>query len=665
MPDINTLPFTLGGGGNPDISDPAEVITAMQNTPGFFSSEVYQTLMREDPFLAYISRTKKFFAEGMGDTDTTLVFDVSAPTERDVLNWQVIKEAAPGYNPSAFNVTKTISYGHRKVSACLYKDAVKSPVFSKWDLCFKPKREAQMAQIRQIMVNWTRGIWMHWATMSFQRTVTCRILNSGFGHQAEQVGSYPQWCRPTSILTWRWLEALHPMVYNTPRGATTPEGQKLNDVLAEKQMIFLGHEMFQAMAEQYAREVATDFGKLGGEVHIPELGFVQNRGKYVFALVPYPRRFREPVGNETWEDCIIPSRISVPASGGAAAGFEQQENPDYRNPAIAKYEEIRWANLDSVEWLVPPRAMVKSMSNGKVEMFPASNYTGEFIPVNIKTENDPDAENCWFLARYASGMKGMFPQRSRAIMALAAHPTVKDYTLSGVLPGADADVNRYPITACGLTAAGYLNLLITGTLPADGATPPGTSLFIVSQTGKKYLIGTIHTNNAFAGDHRHAAGRSIDISLPSSLSAAQNCRQQCDPWSHLAFLPASTPSDEAGEPCALCGDGTEGDADVNCTLFAAFYTDSVSDVQNSSNTSIVTGEPFTTAAALQTALNTYLGANGGGTAVVTLGADYLWTVTITADADGGAALEALKSGHITFQDGVGTNKVSFTAENCD
>jgi hypothetical protein len=200
-------------------------------------------------------------------------------------------------------------------------------------------------------------------------------------------------------------------------------------------------------------------------------------------------------------------------------------------------------------------------------------------------------------------------------------------------------------------------------LPADGSTPDGKSLFIVSQSGKKYIIGTIHANGSFAGDHQRASGRLLEISLPSSLSAHQNERNQCDPWSHLAWLGADTPSD-AGVPCALCGNGTAGDDAANCTLLAMFYTDSVTDVVNSSGTSIVTGEPFTTSAGLQTALNTYLAANGGGTAVVSLSSDFLWTVTITADADGGTAITALRTGKITFQDGVGTNDVPFTLENC-
>lgn len=664
MSNFNVLPVTLGGGGLADIPDPLDVITSMQNQPGFFSSEVYQTLVFDDPFHDYLSKTKKFFAEGMGDTDTTLVFDVSAPSERDVLNWQVIKEASPGYNPSAFNVTREIDYGHRKVSACLYKDAIRTKPFSKWDLTFKPKREMQMAQHRQIMSNYARQLWIHWATASFSRTVRCQVLNSAYGHGASAVGGYPVGILPDSHLTYNYLEALKPGVVSTSHGSITAEAKPMADSIGNKQMIFLGNDMFNAFMDELHQRSRTKYGTSPDNIVIPGLGDAKNLGNYMFVIVTYPRRFRLPVGGESWEDCIIPHRIKVASNGGAEVGSIDRENPDYRNPAIAKVEEIRWPNLDSVEWLVPPQAMVKSMSNGKVEMFPASDYSGNFFPVNFKSDNDPTGENCYFLARFASGMKGVFPERSRAILAVAAHPRVQPFIQDGqALPAGQNDSLRYPINGCGGNAVGRLSVLIAGTLPADGSTPDGKSLFIVSESGKKYIIGTIHANGAFAGDHQRAAGRMLEISLPSSLSAAQTCRPQCDPWSHLAWLAADTPSD-AGEPCALCGDGATGDADANCTLLAMFYTDSVTDVVNGSAASIVTGEPFTTAAGLQTALNTYLTANGGGTAVVSLGSDFLWTVTITADSDGGAGITALRAGKITFSDGVGTNDVSFTAENC-
>lgn len=649
----SSLPFVTGGSGQAADANPAEVITAMQNTPGWFSQQIYQSVSQEDPFLKYISGTKRFFNEQMGDTDTTLIFDVGMPTERDALGWQEVREASPGYNPSTFTVSRELTYGHRKVSATLFKDAVRTPSFSKIDLAFKPRREAQVGQILQIMTNWTRGIWPHWARNAWQKASRCRVLNSNYGHAAEQDNGYPTFVSPNEELTFEHLEAMFVHVNAAPRmykSVGQADGIKqMESKLNAKQVVFIGHEELKNLIDKYRRAVRSFSDPQ--DVFVPELGYATPIGKYMFVTMSTPRRFRERVGNESWDDCIIPSTIQVPAQGGAKAGVETIPNPDYFNPAIAKYSEILMPNLDTAEWLVPPTAMTKAITEGGKEWFPASDYSGEFMPINFQRDSDPMAETCYFIGRFMSGMKSLFPGRSRSILALACHQKVNGVA---VLGGVNNGVN-FPINAASLTVTGNLQFLISGTLPGTG--PAGTALYAVATSGAKYLVGSIVANNAWAGDNKTAAGRIVEIQLAAGLVAAQTLRNG-DPWEYLSFLSTATPSDP------VTGLPTNLPANTTPTLRAIFGTDTVTGAENAAASSLFSGT-FTTAAALKTALDTYLGANGGGTSVVTLATTgplaYVWTVTITGMA--GAGLTALRTGNILFQDGVGTNKVPFVGTN--
>ncbi len=652
----SSLPFNTGGAGQPADSTPAEVITAMQNTPGWFSQQIYQSITQEDPFLKYISGTKRFFNEQMGDTDTTLIFDIGMPSERDALGWQEVREASPGYNPSMFAVTKELTYGHRKVSATLFKDAVRTPSFSKIDLAFKPRREAQVAQILQVMTNWTRGIWPHWARNAWQKASRCTVLNSNYGHAAEQDNAYPTFVSPNQALSFDHLESIYVHVNATPRGfkaAGQAEGIKqVESKLDHKQVIFIGHEELKALIDKYYRNAVANHGFRPEDVFVPELGYATPIGKYLFVPLSTPRRFRERVGNETWDDAIIPSTIRVAASGGAKAGEETIPNPDYFNPAVALYSEILMPNLDTAEWLVPPSAMTKAITEKGKQWFPASDYSGEFMPINFPTQSDPMAETCYFIGRYMSGMKSLFPARSRAILALACHAKVDGVT---VLAGVNNGVN-FPVTAATVTVTGNLQFLISGTLPAVG--PAGTSLFAVTQQGLKYLVGTIVANTAFAGDTKNPAGRIVEFSLTPGLIAAQTARTGGDPWESLSFLATATPSDP------VTGLPTNLPANLIPTIGAIFATDTVTGAENAALSSLFAGT-YTTAGTLQTALNAYLAANGGGTAVVTMATTgvnaYVWTVKITGMA--GAGLTALRTGNLLFQDGAGINKVPFVGTN--
>jgi len=192
--------------------------------------------------------------------------------------------------------------------------------------------------------------------------------------------------------------------------------------------------------------------------------------------------------------------------------------------------------------------------------------------------------------------------------------------------------------------------LVAGTLP--DTLPAGYTLFATTQSGKRYIVGSIVTNAAFAGNEKYAAGRRVELTIAPS---GMNNENRGDPWAALEALPPNTPTDIA--------------ADTAETFAAYFITDVVTGMVGADGTTNLLGaSSYTTAAGLQTAIQTYLTANGGGTATVTGGAaadGYLWQVKIVSPgAAGDTALTDVDSG-ITFQDGIGINKASFLRENLD
>ena len=660
------IPHTVGQGpyGTAATADPNAIITQLYNEPGWLAATAWQAARAGSPLLQTFERTKEAFPEGQGSTYNELILDVGGPDETDVLGWTTVKEASPGYNPGSTTFTKTIEYGHRKVHACLTTDAIRTEMFNRQDLAFKPMLDQQLRQVSQIMSNYTRLLREYWVPMAFQNSVRCITLNAAYSNRAGDIGRYERSVLPSSVITHAHLEEQYVAVNAATRGISSPEeAAKLTIGKGDRQLVFIGDQALVMLEQTYIQNAATSYGYQRQEVQIPEIGATAVRiGKYDFVTTPTPRRFRAPTGNESWDACIVPSTIMVNSPNGK--GKVRVPNPDYYNTEIVVAEETMMVNLDAVKWLTPPRAMTApSATVQQKPLFGPTNYSGEFVPIAPSKDQDPFGDYVYYAGRFMSGMLGRFPERARSILHLPVQTVAADVALDQHSTG-PASATTYAIRQCVKMINGRLQLLIVGELPA--ACPTGMALFAVTSNGLKYLVGTIHSSTSYAGDAINPAGYLYEISFPSALSAIQTCRPDCDPWSHLVCLGASTPSDPAtGEPCALCGDGTAGDADANCTLLAQFFTDSVTDVVNSSDASIVSGEPFTTAAGLQTALNTYLAANGGGTAVVTLRDDFLWTVVITADADGGTAITALQSGAIKFSDGIGTNSVSFTAENCD
>lgn len=634
--------LTLGCHRGPD-ADPMAIITNMVQERGRISQVIYQQIAAAYPFIKVLEPSKEEFPSGMGDVLNEVVLDVSRPGEDTALGWQRVQAARPGYNPCCVEF-KEIPYGSRNVSACLYRDGWRTPAFCKVDLAFKYEREKQLAQQRMIMAQWTRDIWSHWSIVAFQRSVTCVNLSSAYG-LPEDIGRYPTYALPTSVLTFHHLEALYLRIKTS--------GGEFGRTVEGHELVFIGAQEFTALEEQYRKDQVA-LGYQSAEVVLPEIGSVRKLGKYMFVLMDTPRRFRAPLPGESMEDCLIPSVIQVET----VRGTETRRNPDYYNPEIAKYSEAIYFNASAAAWLVPPTAMT-----GASDMYPLSDYSGEFILINPATDADPFQETVYFAARYMSGMIGRFPGRARCILQLAVHDTYKDVCVGNV-NGMPDDPQRWYVLDCSkpLGTARLQLLIKASSLPA--VCPDGHSLFLVTKKGNKFLINSIVSQEAYAGDEINTEGGTIVvIDFPADHAAAATCREECDGWDHVACLPAGTPSDNP--EAASCGSCAPADpTTVPCTHTVHFHTDVVLDLVDSEGAGLLGARPVDgyTAGTLQTAIAGWLASNGGGSVTVTNGGapDYLWTVTITGNNNA-----SLLGAQVVYEDGFYENAATLVRSgNC-
>lgn len=620
--------ITLGCHRGPD-ADPMTVITNMIQERGRISQVIYQQIAATHPFIKVLEPSKKLFPSGMGDVLNEVVLDVARPAENDVLGWQRVQAARPGYNPCCVEF-KEIPYGSRNVSACLYRDGWKTPAFCKVDLAFKYEREKQITQQQMIMAQWTKDIWAHWSVVAFQRSVTCISLTGAYG-LPEQIGRYPAYAPPTSIVTFHHLEAIYTRIKSA--------GGEFGRTVEGHELVFIGAQEFTALEENWQKE-RVKLGFQSAEVMLPEIGSVRKIGKYMFVLLDTPRRFRQPSPGESFEDCLIPSVIQRES----VRGTETVRNPDYYNPEIAKYAEFIYFNASAAEWLIPPAAMT-----GASQMYPTSDYSGEFMLINPQTDKDPYQETVYFAARYMSGMIGRFPGRARCGIALAVHDRFRDVCIDGQV-GLPGDPEKWFVLDCSkpIGTARLQLLLKKGTLPE--ICPDNHSLFAVTKQGHKFLINSIVGQEAYVGDEIHTEGGTIVvIDFPEDLEDVATCREECDGWDYVACLPSSTVSDSpAAAACGSCSP-TEPVA-TPCAHTAHFNSDTVLDLVDAEGAGLLGARPGGgyTAASFETAIAGWLAGNGGGSVTVTEGVapEYRWTVAIT-----GNNAAALDGAEVIYEDG--------------
>jgi len=639
---------TTAGCGSPTCN-PKNVALNLFTERGRISQTLWERISAENPFLGVLAPTKQPFPSGTGETMTRRILNVHNPRETDVLGWSRVGGATPGnpgYSPCCVTY-KPIPYGDRYVSACLYQDGWKSPTFCVTDLVFKHQWEEVLQQFEETMANWTRGIWGNWSVMAFQSNVTCATLNSEYG-LPEDHGKYPN-PPPTSVLTFQHCEEFYMRLQGV--------GAELTSVAQGYQVIFIGSEQFRKLEYEYLKD-AADLGARHTEravdMWFPSLGRVKAIDKFMFVMCKFPRRFRAKQTGETWDDCIIPHSTYVQSTHGT----NEVRNPDYYNRNIAVYEEILFYNMGAVNWLTPP----EPLSTGLGGFLRPQNYAGEFILFNQPTDCDPKGKMGTFYADFMSGMIANFPDRARAVLALAQHNASYDVCPEGCMTGQTVRDARYHVLGCATLLNGNLQLLVKGTLPET--CPDGTSLFAVDKAGNRWIIDTVHDSSAYAGDSINTEGGTIiEVSFPEDYEDVQNCRTECDGWDYVTCLSSLTPSsDPVQSGCQGCSPNTVSDA---CTF--TFEFDSVRGpvaLKSAAGSTLVTFTDPDNATTVASNIQTYLTANGGGTVAVTLD-EFHYVIVITGAA--AAGLAALKAGaYITYDGGLGyPETVAAQTGDCD
>ena len=509
----------LGQAGNSP-QNVEDVINSLRQSRGNFSAHVFARIARTDPFFKYISQEKMAFPSQRGDIYEREVMHITTPTENDLGTWSQISKASAGYNPSADTFDQVIQYGWSKQTCRLYRKGFRTPDFNKISLALTFDLDQQIANVKEAITSHTAHIWPAWARREFRRAARCLTLASAYGFGTEQDGGYVTNITPTSLLTHQGLESILPGIMACPTITDTPGMKNQPDI--PDQVVFMGYQEFNELEKQYQKDT-LNYGFRAPDITVPELGLSGKKiGKYLFVLEMFPTRFRDLAGGETsWEQAIISPTIKVPTQGGPVGGMKDAPNPDYYNPAIAKYAEAKIYNTGTVIWFTPPSDVLNGMKKGELFQFPASTYTGDFFPVNLKTREDPEAENIFFIAKYISGMMAANPGRSRCVLGLAAQANSVDYAITGQLPVKVGPFFKLPIQVASVAPNGDL-LIWVGTDVVIPAVPGGYSLWAVRADDTKYKLASVVSTTATAGNGTWAAGYTLDVTLVDGTQQAKD-----------------------------------------------------------------------------------------------------------------------------------------------
>jgi len=609
--------------------DPDTVITQMQEERGKFSDDVSQQIQHCSNILRFAEKTKRQFPSGMGDYVKTMVLDIAQPSARDVIDHQKrLGSAKPNDSPCDIPCAK-IPYGSHTVEACLFGWCWETDWFCKTDLAFKYKREKQIGQIKQIMTTWAAGIWDKWVWRSYQRSVQNYVLNANIPNQHGASG-YPLE-DPTSIITIPWLDVITTRL----RDAAGLIGSPAMGAWC----ILIGEEECKTLFDYYFKDGAEHFGVR--QAHTMEnykrydqalLGGCEyyEISNYKFFTECHAPRYRDRVGGESWDDALLDDREQVIS----AYGTESRVPAGYRDPDIAKYSEILIFNEEAVRWLTPPVGMTEN--NGfNVDRHPGYSYSGDFIPVRCPEDKDPLGKKVKYHAEFVAGMESIFPKRGAAILALASHVQPEIETITYTLTPTEAPVDTVSVQASvPILPDGTLQIQTRDKLPnvADGQ-----RLFLVTAGDKKVKIATVSSN--FCED----LGVWLHALTFDNAQAGACVPRECDQWKFVSVFPEGTADstlvDENG--CALCT------SSATTPICVSYVGDNIRGVKVGTTTT-----EGTVAATLESAVQTYLDGNEGGTVEITEGVagnDYVWTICITggtatsfsvfAEPDGGGLSE--------------------------
>jgi hypothetical protein len=308
------------------------------------------------------------------------------------------------------------------------------------------------------------------------------------------------------------------------------------------------------------------------------------------------------------------SEVDATIEVSVAEGTESVANPDYYNPAIAKYTASYAWNSAATEWYVPP----------DFTRFPnqiAGNWNGTFSIINMQTPGDPKSENAYFLADFAFGMGPRIePRRAAVILSLAVHKMGRDTCVDyGTLQVAPAPV-YYPIKNVYLDSV-TPKLLFESNVTIPMSTLPHEAVYMITQSGKRAKVAT--TGSVLTNPY-------IKYYSATLTDTALQTVRECDPWVSVAVLPIYEPTTvSVNNDCITCGGALP-----ICDYQAVITSAAIQNIRLADGTQlndISPGTtfhfPYTVAATLQTDLAAWVTDEGSATATFTGG---VWTITVTS-----------------------------------
>lgn len=585
-----------------------EVLTDFVRQQPQIQQVVTKQVDSSDSLLLTAGTTKRQFPAGQTDTLNDLILTVTVPKPSDGAGWSQVREAMPGYSPCSTTPRK-ITYGAFRVQSCLYQMAYSTQPFCVVDLTFKTKREEQFARLMQMLPMWTAGVNKYWYRAAFRRNVPCFILNQQDGNP-NAMGEYPTYSKPTSFLGPDHMSQFY--FIQKDQGANISPFTVIDTVPC--QVAFIGQEEFRMM-ELLERKRNQGLGQRIPTVPLEKLGNVRVIDNYVYVAMDYPSRFGDaPDGSLVEIEPHIDQSVTY--------GDESVINPDYRNPAVAKYSETILWHAECGFWMMSP----EFTGWGALE-FGMQDFSGNFSFINFKTEADPKAKNGYFLAEFMNGFHPRFPRRGMCVLSLAVHLQGKDiaecYTNNSTPVEIPLVRLRDRSFAVVPNVAGGFSFLTD--VNAPGACGDGKQLYLVSQDGKRAPVTITYRNEG--GTYKAYVATFTDTSLAVD--------RPCDPWQGLACLPLTTAATALASDCLACGDNPVpgGTTPQICDYRVSMTSASILDINLGGN--LLAGNaafhfPYTVAATLDADLTAAIAALGGNpeTQVIVTLVEGVWDIQV-------------------------------------
>ena len=602
-------------GGVPEIPDAClgDVMTDFHQQTGIINDFITRNLEMRSPLLRLGMQTRREFPAGQGDIFRKVIMTSTMPPASIGKDWTPLKAAYPGGPVPGCRTPKLIRYGHTTSAACLEKQSLRTDDFNAIDLTFKTRRDRQWNWLmNQVLPDWSYGVQKFWYREAYRRNVWNIHCGSTWRLSA-QMGEFATWAKPTSVLTPDFLEEFFRFLNNFGANQTPYSGTG-DGILYH--VLVTGPDEFRHL-DELDRQQNFALGVVYNDtVLIPGYGKLRAIRNWVIMVEDDITRLGENPDGTFFE-------VEATREVEVERGTESEHNPDWDNPSIAKYTVNYLWNYSATEWYTAP----------DFSRFPnqvAGNWNGDFTIINLRHPADPKAENAYYLADFAFGMgPAIEPRRGACVLSLAVNRTGTDVCLGqgpALVTQAPVKyvVKNFSRNAFNSQLTFEANRAIPATCPVQYA------IYLITQHGYRAKVATVVSKTESATLNQYT----VTLDVPALAVI-----RECDPWVHAACLPEYEPTTATvANDCPTCG----GELPV-CDYRAVLTSANVRNVRFMDGTQLNDQAGFAfpyapaAAAALGTAITTWLSTRGGGTATATNNTG-VWTVNIVGTKNCPSAL---------------------------